>query len=65
MLDPNRTQALRDVIDSLPLSERQRDLAEETIASMSSEEADELIRLHQSVIAGLPEALAAIKRIRG
>ncbi|WP_137104661.1 hypothetical protein [Azospirillum argentinense] len=63
MLDPSRTQALRAVSESLPLSERQRELAEETIASMSPEEADELIRLHQSVVAGLPKARAAIKRI--
>jgi flagellar motor switch protein FliG len=64
MLDPIRAQALRTVIDSLPLTERQRDLAEETIASLSPEAADTVIMAHQRLVETLPAALAAIDRIK-
>lgn len=64
MLDPIRTQALRLVIDSLPLTERQRDLAEETIGSLSPEAADTVIRAHQRLVETLPAALAAIDRVK-
>ncbi len=65
MLDPIRTQALRAVIDSLPLTGRQRDLADETIASLLPEEADAMIRLHQDLVENLPAARAAIDHITG
>ncbi|WP_376961148.1 hypothetical protein ABNQ39_14850 [Azospirillum sp. A26] len=64
MLDPIRTQALRVVIDSLPLTERQRDLAEETIGSLSPEAADTVIRAHQRLVETLPAAMAAIDRVK-
>ncbi len=64
MLDPIRLQALRVVIDSLPLTERQRDLAEETIGSLSPEAADTVIRAHQRLVETLPAALAAIDRVK-
>lgn len=63
MLDPVQAQALRAVIDSLPLTGRQRDLAEETIASLLPEEADAIIRLHQDLVENLPAARAAIDHI--
>ena len=63
MLDDDRLRAVQDVIDSLPLSERQLDLAHETIEAMTAEEADELIELHRRVIEGLPRAREAIRQI--
>ena len=63
MLDDDRLRAVQNVIDSLPLSKRQLDLAHETIEAMTVEEADELVKLHQSVIEGLPRAREAIRLI--
>lgn len=65
MLDPVHAQALRAVVDSLPLTGRQRDLADETVASLSPEEAAAMIRLHQSLVENLPAARAAIDHITG
>jgi hypothetical protein len=64
MLDLIRLQALHVVIDSLPLTARQRDLAEETIGSLSPEAADTVIRAHQRLVETLPAALAAIDRVK-
>ena len=64
MLDDDRLRAVQNVIDSLPLSDSQLELAHETINALSAGAADELIKRHQRLIDSLPRALEAIQRVR-
>lgn len=63
-LDPDTMAKLREAVASLPLSTRQRAIAEETIASMDADEAAKFIADFERLKAGLPAALAAIARIK-
>lgn len=63
-LSPQRREAVQRIINSMPLGERQRQLAQETLEDMDDAEADKLITLHAKLIEGLPKALEAIRRVR-
>lgn len=57
-------EALMEVVDTLPLTERQRELAMETVRDVTREEAEAIIDGHRKLVDGLPAALEAVRRIR-
>ena len=63
-MSPERRAKVKAIIESLPLGERQRDLANETLESMTDADADLIIENHERLMAGLPKALDAVRRIR-
>lgn len=64
MLDDPRRAAVLEVPASLPLSERQCALADETLEDMTPEDANQTISLHRQLIDGSPAARSAIQTIR-
>ncbi|MBP2302811.1 hypothetical protein [Azospirillum picis] len=65
MLDDERKAAVKEAMASLPLTERQRELADETLEDMTPENADRIIAAHRKLIEKLPAALLAIRAVRG
>ena len=64
MLDDPRREAVLEVLASLPLSERQCALSDETIEDMTPEDTNQIISLDRQLIDGLPAARSAIQVIR-
>lgn len=63
-MTPERREKVQCIIDSLPLGERHRELAQETLEDMTDADADIVIEHHARLIEKLPAALAAVRRIR-
>lgn len=63
MLDDTRRAAIETIIGCLPLTDQQRELATETVADLTDDDADLIIESHARLVDSLPSALAAIRMV--